>query len=85
MRKLFAASLLILPFGLGCQHTGGECDCAPIPGDSTGHNPHVMYHATTPGGIAPGVVGPSTSPISSGKTDSFEPIGPPKTMPKVKN
>ena len=86
MRKLFAAGLLSLPLGLGCTHVGGECDCAPIPGDSTGHNPHVTYHAATPGSIAQGVVGPSSStPISTGRTDSFEPIGPPKTMPKVKN
>lgn len=85
MRKLFAASLLILPLGLGCTHIGGECDCAPIPGDSTSYNPHVTYHAAQPGVIAPGVVAPSTSPISTGKTDSFEPIGPPKTMPKVRN
>ncbi|MSR52067.1 MAG: hypothetical protein EXS09_02110 [Gemmataceae bacterium] len=84
MRKLFAASMLLLPFGLGCQHVGGECDCAPIPGDSRGHNPHVTHHATTPGGIAPTVVSPR-APVSAGKGDGFEPIGPPKVMPKVKH
>jgi len=85
MRKMFAACFLTLPLGLGCQHTGGECDCAPIPGDSVGYNPHLSYHAGTPGGIAPGFVGPSSSPISTGRTDAFEPIGPPKAMPKVRN
>jgi len=84
MRKLFAASLLTLPLGLGCSHVGGVCDCAPIPGDSTGHNPHVMYHSATPGGMSPSLVGPSTQ-ISTGRSDGFEPIGPPKVMPKVKN
>ena len=84
MRKLFAASLLTLPLGLGCSQVGGVCDCAPIPGDSVGHNPHVMYHSAAPGGLAPTVVSPTT-PISTGRTDAFEPIGPPKVMPKVKN
>lgn len=84
MRKLFAASLMTLPlFGLGCQHTGGICDCAPIPGDSVTHNPHLTYHTTAPGGVGPAVVAPS-SPISNGSTDGFEPIGPPKKMPKLK-
>lgn len=49
MRKLMMAVVLAMPLGLGCTHTGGICDCAPIPGDSTGYNPHVMYHATCPG------------------------------------
>lgn len=105
MRKLMAAGLLALPLGIGCSHVGGMCDCAPVPGDSTGYNPHITYHATCPtcgtGGAA--VVVPTT-PISTPTTakpdaakpdgdkpagkngDSFEPVGPPKAMPKdVKN
>ena len=53
MRKLMAAGLLALPLGVGCSHTGGICDCAPVPGDSTGYNAHVIYHATCPGGRFP--------------------------------
>jgi hypothetical protein len=83
MRKLLAASLLALPLGLGCQHTGGICDCAPVPGDSTGYNPHVNYHATCPGcdGPAP-AVGVPTKPVST--SGSFEPVGPPNPMPTSK-
>lgn len=80
MRKLIAAGLAALPLVVGCQHVGGECDCAPVPGDSVGHNAHVMYHATCPGAPATGV---QTSHISTPTRgdDGFEPIGPPKTLP----
>jgi hypothetical protein len=78
MRKLMAFGLLALPLGLGCTSVGGVCDCAPIPGDSTGgFNPHVTYHATCPQVVAPPPVVVST-PTSSSDSDSFEPIGPPK-------
>jgi hypothetical protein len=85
MRKLMAAGLLALPLGAGCATTGGVCDCAPIPGDSMGHNPHVTYHATCPGGgcppgTPPVVVAP-TVPVSAVGGESFEPIGPPRRMP----
>jgi hypothetical protein len=80
MRKLMAAALLALPLGLGCSTTGGVCDCAPIPGDSTGYNPHVTYHATCPGGCPapPAAVVPTTG-VS---TDSLEPVAAPRMMPK---
>ena len=81
MRKLMAAALLALPLSIGCATTGGVCDCAPVPGDSTGYNPHVTYHATCPGGgcqTAPAPVVP-TSSISN---DSSEPDGAPRQMPK---
>ena len=83
MRKLMTAALLVMPFGLGCSHVGGICDCAPVPGDSTGYNPHVTYHATCPGCDAPPPLVTSTSStISTGNGNgTFEPIGPPKTMP----
>ena len=86
MRKLMAVGLLALPLGIGCQHTGGICDCAPVPGDSTGYNPHVQYHATCPGGCAtPAIPAAPTSPVSTtGGTASFEPIGPPNPLPKPK-
>ena len=86
MRKLMASAFLALPLGLGlgCCTTGGICDCAPIPGDSTGYNPHVTYHATCPGGcptpppaVAP--VAPSTTSVSN---DSFEPASLPREMPR---
>ena len=86
MRKLMAAALLALPLSIGCTTTGGICDCAPVPGDSTGYNPHVTYHATCPGGgcqaapvapIAP--VAPGTTSISN---DMFEPAGAPRQMPR---
>jgi hypothetical protein len=79
MRKLLAFGLLTLPLGLGCSHVGGICDCAPIPGDSTGHNPHVAYHATCPQSPAPVA---STTPVSTEGSGSFEPIGPPKAKPR---
>lgn len=86
MRKLLAASLLALPLGLGCQHTGGICDCAPIPGDSTGYNAHVTYHATCPGGEAPAKSeAVPTKPVSTSGGSSFEPIGPPNPMPASKS
>jgi hypothetical protein len=86
MRKLMAAGLLALPLGLGCSHVGGECDCAPVPGDSTGYNPHVIYHATCPGGgcPAPAVPASATSPVSTGADGSFEQTGMPRTMPSGK-
>ena len=83
MRKLLAAGLLALPLGLGCSHVGGECDCAPIPGDSNGYNPHIIYHATCPGGCPQGAgVGapPATHPVSVNRGASFEQIGPPKPV-----
>ena len=82
MRKLMAAGLLALPLGLGCSHVGGECDCAPIPGDSTGYNPHVIYHATCPGGCptAPGAAPAATVPVSTNRGASFEQIGPPRPV-----
>ena len=85
MRKLMAAGLLALPLGLGCSHTGGICDCAPVPGDSTGYNPHVTYHSTCPGGCdtPAAVVGPRTIPVSS-MGGGFEPIGPPNPIPTTK-
>ena len=85
MRKLMFASMLALPFAIGCQSTGGICDCAAVPGDSTGYNPHVMYHATCPGSPATPVLSP-TSPVSTtpGGTESFEPIAGPKKMPAEK-
>jgi hypothetical protein len=91
MRKLMAAGLLALPLGLGCSHTGGVCDCAPIPGDSTGYNPHVIYHATCPGGgcgSGPAVGAPAaaaTQPVSTTGGASFEPVGPPRAMPSGKS
>jgi hypothetical protein len=83
MRKLMAASLLALPLGIGCASTGGVCDCAPIPGDSTGYNPHVIYHATCPGGgcaTAPAVPTAATQPVSTTGGATFEPIGPPRKV-----
>ena len=82
MRKLMLASVLALPFAVGCQSTGGICDLRAVPGDSTGYNPHVMYHATCPGWPATPVLS-TTSPVSTtpGGTESYEPIGPPKKMP----
>lgn len=84
MRKLMAAGLLALPLGLGCTHVGGECDCAPVPGDSTGYNPHVIYHATCPGGGCPtgqAAGATPTTPVSTQRNGAFEPIGPPKLIP----
>jgi hypothetical protein len=88
MRKLMAAAALALPLGAGCVTTGGVCDCAPVPGDSTGYNPHITYHATCPGGgcpTAPAVPGTVTVPVSATGGDAFEPIGPPRRMPKSRN
>jgi hypothetical protein len=89
MRKIMAAALLTLPLGLGCAHVGGVCDCAPIPGDSTGgFNPHVQYHTVCPGCNAPAPVVASTNstttPVST-NGGSFEAIASPKSMPKSKN
>ncbi len=50
MKRLLAAVAVcsVLQLGAGCHHVGGECDCAPIPGDSVGINPHVPgYGAAT--------------------------------------
>ena len=88
MRKLMAAGLLALPLAIGCTHTGGQCDCAPVPGDSTGYNPHVIYHATCPGGgcgSGPAVGAPTTVPVSTTGGDQFEPIGPPRSIPNGKS
>ena len=85
MRKLLAAGLLALPLGLGCQHTGGICDCAPIPGDSTGYNPHVTYHATCPGMNVTPASAVKTTPVSTNGGGSFEPIGPPNPLPGGKS
>jgi hypothetical protein len=82
MRKLLTAGLLALPLGaIGCASTGGICDCAAIPGDSTGYNPHVTYHSTCPGCNAAPVLA-SSSPVSTtpGGSESFEPIAPPKKI-----
>jgi len=85
MRKIMAAALLTLPLGLGCASVGGVCDCAPVPGDSTGgYNPHVQYHATCPGCTAPAPVVASTTPVST-NGGSYESIAAPKSMPKSKN
>lgn len=79
MRKVFAAlALAALPLA-GCKHVGGECDCAPMPGDSVGHNPHVAYHAMCP--IRQAVATQATHPTSSPTPEEFEPIGPPKALP----
>lgn len=48
----------------GCRHTGGECDCGPVPGDSVGVNPHLPgYNAHTGTGgyeqIAPAKTAPA--------------------------
>jgi hypothetical protein len=86
MRKLMAAGLLALPLAIGCTHVGGECDCAPVPGDSTGYNPHVIYHATCPGGgcgTGPAATSAPTVPVSTNGT--FEPIGPPRMIPVGKS
>jgi hypothetical protein len=82
MRKLMAAGLLALPLGLGCSHVGGECDCAPVPGDSNGYNPHIIYHATCPGGCptAPGAQAAPTQPVSANRGAAFEQIGPPRSV-----
>jgi hypothetical protein len=85
MRKLMAAALLALPLSIGCTTVGGVCDCAPVPGDSTGYNPHVTYHATCPTGPAPAAVVPVAPVVPNGgvsNVDPFEPVGLPKTMPK---
>jgi hypothetical protein len=83
MRKLMgmAGMLAVGLLGAGCAMTGGICDCAPVPGDSTGYNPHVTYHATCPSMPHPaGVVAPVSVPVSTG--GAFEGIGAPKSMPK---
>src|SRR5215510_4499935 len=76
MRKLMgmAGMLAVALVGAGCAMTGGICDCAPVPGDSTGYNPHVTYHATCPGGCPtpPSAAAPVT-PTTSVSKDSFEP------------
>lgn len=88
MRKLLTAGLLTLPIAVGCQTTGGICDCAPIPGDSTGYNPHVTYHATCPGSVPPPPPpAVPTVPVSTnikGGSGSFEPIGPPRPLTESK-
>jgi hypothetical protein len=80
MRKLMgmAGMLAVALLGAGCAMTGGICDCAPVPGDSTGYNPHVTYHATCPSIPVP--VAPASVPVSAGGV--FEGIGAPKSMPK---
>ena len=89
MRKLMAAGLLALPLGLGCSHVGGECDCAPVPGDSNGYNPHVIYHATCPGGgCATCRVAPATVPVSTTRVvraDRPAPAGPERQVPALSN
>jgi hypothetical protein len=81
MRKLIAVGLAVLPLAVGCKTVGGECDCAAVPGDSVGHNPHVAYHATCPVAPATSVVVPHhiSTPTQGG--DGFEAIGPPKSLP----
>jgi hypothetical protein len=80
MRKLMAAAVMALPLSLGCQTTGGICDCAPIPGDSVGYNPHVIYHATCPwGGATPHAAAPATGVSSTG--DASESTAAPRPMP----
>lgn len=79
MRKVMTAALLALPFGLGCSHVGGICDCAPIPGDSTGYNPHVTYHATCPASDAPPPLVANSTPVSTNGGSSSEQIAPPKS------
>ena len=69
MRKTVAVLGMfgLLGLGMGCKHTGGECDCAPVPGDSVGHNPHLSYHAAPlPVATAPGT--PATEPTPIPKT-----------------
>ncbi|MBO0701179.1 MAG: hypothetical protein J2P46_22470 [Zavarzinella sp.] len=88
MRKLMAAAVLALPLGAGCTVTGGVCDCAPVPGDSTGFNPHVTYHATCPGGgCPPAPVAPvaATLPVSATGGDALDQMGPPRMMPRSRN
>lgn len=71
---LAVAFCSVLQLSVGCKHTGGECDCGPVPGDSVGVNSHIPNYgaAHSP---APAVATPNTLPNSSG----FEPIAPPKT------
>jgi hypothetical protein len=86
MRKLMAAAVLALPLATGCTTTGGVCDCAPVPGDSTGYNPHVTYHATCPGGCpTPPAVGTVTVPVSATGGDMFEQTATPRMMPRSRN
>lgn len=59
----------VLQLGTGCRHTGGECDCGHVPGDSVGVNPHL------PGYNAHMSATPATT------TNNFESVAPPKTAP----
>ncbi len=83
MRKLIAAGLFAaLPLGVGCKHTGGECDCAPVPGDSVGYNAHVTYHATCPVGQVSHAPAPTTKPVSANL--DFEAVAAPRSLPVEK-
>jgi hypothetical protein len=84
MRKLIAAGLAVLPLAVGCKSVGGECDCAPVPGDSVGHNAHVIYHATCPVAPATGSTAPHQHISTPTTGDGFESIGPPKMLPGLK-
>ena len=64
----------VLQLATGCRHTGGECDCGPVPGDSVGVNPHLPgYNAHTT----------ATAPVvtTTAAPNNFEPIAPSKTAP----
>jgi hypothetical protein len=82
MRKRMALLSAIGAIGLaaGCHHTGGECDCAPVPGDSIGANPHVTYHVGAP--AVPATPVPAVKSTASIPSNGFEPIAPPKTLPQ---
>ena len=79
MRKLMAAAVMALPLSLGCHTVGGICDCAPIPGDSVGYNPHVTYHATCPHAAA--LKAPPAVPATGVSSTGEAPVDAPRPMP----
>ncbi|WP_020473258.1 hypothetical protein [Zavarzinella formosa] len=68
----------VLQLGIGCRHVGGECDCAAVPGDSVGINPHKPGYGETTH-VAPAMLPAMT--VVPPATTNFEPIAPPKTIP----
>ena len=77
------AMFAVLQLGTGCKHVGGECDCAAVPGDSVGINPHKPGYGEHMHVMPPTTVQPPTGMMPPAGSN-FEPIAPPKTIPPLR-
>lgn len=82
MRRMILAAMAVVGVqaGIGCNHVGGKCDCAPQPGEAITYAPssNVLMTAPVSTGMPEGVANKAPKAMPN----VYEGIGLPASLPK---